>query len=361
MDPEALSQMARAGTDSVEAYQEYLRGTQLELNANAAADSEGQELFQQAYAHYERAREIDPEFAEAHVQAASYWKVELTPTITYTGSSGLQPVQALREYNDRIALAIGSAQSEGDRVRILADRAMVDLRLREAQSLFEQYLEIRPNDEQARGQLATVLLMLSAWEPLRELLAYFKLKGETDLFSALSFMFTAYKVIDPSEAADFGLAALQRWPTSSSLIYQTHRTLVWAGRYREASELAARHAAVSSAVNPIVQAREACAAGDRATAEEILAGLDKGLYSNLTSEWLLHNMLGNARQEIELLRPLEQSGVPFQLASFLVYHKFDAGPYPSLMAILEREGVQRPPPVTPPFRCPPPGKGGGTS
>jgi hypothetical protein len=65
-------------------------------------------------------------------------------------------------------------------------------------------------------------------------------------------------------------------------------------------------------------------------------------------------MLGNSQEEVELLRPLEQSGVPYYLASFLGYHKFDPRPYPSLMAILEREGVQRPPPVVPPFRCPPP-------
>jgi TolB-like protein/Tfp pilus assembly protein PilF len=51
---------------------------------------------------------------------------------------------------------------------------------------------------------------------------------------------------------------------------------------------------------------------------------------------------------------MEQSGVPFQLASFLGYPKFDPRPYPTLMAILEREGVQRPPPAVPPFRCPPP-------
>ncbi len=55
-----------------------------------------------------------------------------------------------------------------------------------------------------------------------------------------------------------------------------------------------------------------------------------------------------------MLRPLEQSGIPYQLASFLTYTKFDPRPFPELMAILQREGINRPPPTVPPFRCPPP-------
>jgi TolB-like protein len=65
-------------------------------------------------------------------------------------------------------------------------------------------------------------------------------------------------------------------------------------------------------------------------------------------------MLGNTREEIESLRPLEDNGVLFSLATFLGYHKFDPRPYPALMAVLEREGVERPPPAIPPFLCPPP-------
>jgi len=100
-------------------------------------------------------------------------------------------------------------------------------------------------------------------------------------------------------------------------------------------------------------AREACAAGDRAAAEEILAGLDPEDNNHLSEIWLLHNMLGNTHEEAESLRHLEDTGVLFQLASFMTYTKFDARPYPGLMKILEREGITRPPPTVPPFRCPP--------
>lgn len=136
------------------------------------------------------------------------------------------------------------------------------------------------------------------------------------------------------------------------MMYQTHRTLVWAERYEEASRLAALYETFVPGNNPMILAREACAAGNRAAAEAILASLNPEKHQ-LSQIWLVHNMLGNTEDEIETLRHLEDTGVLYQLGTFLNYHKFDARPYPSLMEILEREGVTRPPPAVPPFRCPP--------
>jgi len=350
MDPGALAQMAQAGTDSVEAYQEYLRGLQ---GQSEAFISQGEHALDKAYLHFERAREIDPGFFDAHMQAANYWKVELTPSRTDSGTSGVEPRQMLREFNERIGLAIDNARTEADRVRSQAERALVDLRLREAMRLFEEYLELRPNDEPARFELANVLGMLSDRGAMLGVLEHWKGKMLTDHFSAASLVNEAYRVMDPSEAADLGLQAVQRWPNSIAMIYQTHRSLLWAGRYHEASELAARYAALVPGSDPLVRAREGCAAGDRETVERILEELQGETAVDISRLWITHNMLGNTQQEIEVLRPLEQSGVPFQLASFLGYTKFDPRPFPSLMAVLEREGVQRPPPVEPPFRCPP--------
>jgi len=352
MDPEALAEMAQVGTQSIEAYQNYLRGLQQQQEAQTT--SEGTEVFERAYAHFEKARTIDPGFAEAHVQAADYWKVELSPNRTDSGSSGLQPLEKLREYHERIGLGIQNANNEADRLRSLADQAMLDLRLNESRHLFDQYLELRPNDETARSELYRVLTMLEDKASLREILAHWKTKGETDSFSANVYINEAYRVIDPSEAADFGLKALQRWPNTTGLVYQTHRTLLWAGRFSEASELAARYETLVPGGNPLVRAREACAAGDRSAAEAVLADIDQDRNNFLSSVWLTHNMLGNTREETEVLRPLEDSGVLFSLASFLTYQQFDPRPYPALMAVLEREGVERLPPAIPPFRCPPP-------
>jgi len=352
MDPEALAQMAQVGTRSVEAYQAYLRGVQIQVDAFNMSQDEGRK-FREGYLQMEKARTIDPGFAEAHVQAANYWKVEMSPTRTDSGTSGKQPLQILQEYNLRIGLAIENAKTEADRIRSLADRALVDLRLRESQTLFDQYLEIRPNDALARYELMSVLGALTDRVAASEQLAYWKEKGETDSNAANTYVNEAYRVVDASEAADFGLKSLQRWPNSTTMLYQTHRTLLWAGRFSEASELAARYNSLVPGGSALVSGREACAAGDRETAEAILAELQKDPVHNLSTIWLMHNMLGNTEQETEVLRPLEQSGVLFELASFLSYPNFDPRPFPGLMAILEREGVERPPPLVPPFRCPP--------
>ena len=53
MDPQALAEMARVGTASVDAYREYLRGVQLVLDAFNM--SYGAEKQRAAYEHFERA------------------------------------------------------------------------------------------------------------------------------------------------------------------------------------------------------------------------------------------------------------------------------------------------------------------
>jgi len=106
--------------------------------------------------------------------------------------------------------------------------------------------------------------------------------------------------------------------------------------------------------SPLVDAREACAAGDRKQAELILANLDPNRGNYFSTNWLIHNLLGNHDQEAEVLRPLEAEGVPYLLADFLGYPKFDPRPFPSIMAVLEREGINRPEPPVTPFACPPP-------
>ncbi|HSG98260.1 MAG TPA: hypothetical protein VLA11_09740 [Woeseiaceae bacterium] len=351
MDPQALAEMARVGTASVDAYREYLRGVQLVLEA--VNISHGAEEQRAAYEHFERARSLDPGFADAHFQAANYWIVELSPSRTDTGSSGLTPGESLREYHDRIDQAIDNAKTEADRLRSLASRAVVDLQLREARRLYEQYLDMRPNDDPARAEAMGILDWLSEDAAAEAELGRAAALGQTSLFWASNYIGAAYTVADPAEAADVGLALLERWPNSSGMVYQVHRTLLWAGRFEEASRLAARYNTLVPGGSLLVAAREACAAGDRATAEKILEQLEEEEDPNVSQLWILHNMLGNTVEETEVLRPLEQNGVPYQLASFLTYHKFDPRPFPELMAILEREGIKRPEPAVPPFRCPP--------
>jgi thioredoxin-like negative regulator of GroEL len=154
-------------------------------------------------------------------------------------------------------------------------------------------------------------------------------------------------------AADEALLLAQRWPEHAGVLYQAHRTLLWDGRVEDARHVLERWETVRdknpSAILP--PARQACAEGRREDVERALAGLPD---DNRSRRWHLLMLLGRHDEAAELVRRLELAGNTEALSGFLIYDHFDPRPYPSLMAVLARENVQRPPPVPLPFACPPP-------
>jgi hypothetical protein len=162
---------------------------------------------------------------------------------------------------------------------------------------------------------------------------------------------SAYRFGAASVAADYGLKALERWPNDAGLSYQTHRSLLWAMRIAEAANLSAQ-LADSNSGNKLVRARQACAEGRRNDVLQILEQLRSDHSRSIPDEWMVLMLLGSRQDATELLRAYETGEVPYQLASWLVLHIFDPSPFPSLVQMLERENVQRPPAVEIPFACP---------
>jgi len=354
MDPDALAAMTSVGTRSVEAYQEFLRGQAAFLASYSSNSSQGDQLFTEAYDHFEKARAIDPGFAAAHSMASAFWRVQLDPKYTSSGLTQTPPRQMLAEFSERIDKAIAAAASPLDKKAYMTTKALVDLRLRDAIRYGREYLEERPNDEEARLSLVEAASFASDKAAYRNALAYYQERGSSDLFSAVAYVADAYRASDPSEAADFGLTALQRWPDSSGLLYQTHRTLMWAGRYAEGKTLADRYSRLYPDDLLMVQARQACAEGRRADVEAMLESIDPDDNYARSSRWHLLKLLGREQEAIAALQPYADSGVPFMIASWLTYPNFDPTPFPSVMAMLDREGVKRPPTLDLPFKCPPP-------
>jgi TolB-like protein len=351
MDPAALAQMTNAGTRSVDAYQEYLKG--LSLLANASSNSKAAASTLEAYERFEQARAADPKFSAAHAMAADFWLTQLSPTLTASGLTELKPLQMAAEFSERMNLAIETAPSEVDRTGYMARRALFDLRLSESIRLFREYLKNRPNDERVWFSLALAASTASAQEVLEEVLEHYRVLGQQDAGAATNYANWAYFLGKASLGADYGIEALTRWPTHLELVYQTHRTLLWAGRVEEAGQMAARYRQLDPDSSPLVEAREACAEGRRGDAEAILAGLDpKDTYGRST-RWHILKLLGQEQESAAVLQPFADSGVPYQVADWLGYHKFDPTPFPAIMAVLAREGIDRPPAVDIPFKCPP--------
>ena len=102
----------------------------------------------------------------------------------------------------------------------------------------------------------------------------------------------------------------------------------------------------------LVRARQACAEGRRAEVEAIYAALDQNDSRDVSWGWHISKLLGKEQQATDALQPYATSGVPHMLSSYLIYNSFDPRPFPEIMAVLDREGVTRPPVVEIPIQVP---------
>ncbi|MEJ2534889.1 MAG: hypothetical protein P8008_05345, partial [Gammaproteobacteria bacterium] len=348
MDPKAFAAMAQVGTRSVEAYKAYLRGV-----AEAASVEDGVSVLT-ALEQFEAASQADPRFAAAYLRQAAWWKAQLTPSFILSGATDLGVDGLMDRFTAAVDLAIANAATEADRQGYLAQKAEVEVRLRDAIRLYETYLEQRPNDLPALlGYAGTAELAgdLSARQRVHTLL---KERGKRDPEAAVWYLSSAYDDIDPNEVADYGLERLNDWPDQRGVLYQTHRALMWAGRTEEGASILRRYN-LNFPEAPLMLMRQACIEGRREDAERALAAIERGEDDRWrTTAWLGLKILGRDSEAEPLLDPIADSSSPYQIASMLSYAIFDPQPHPELMTILDREGVLRPPPKDIPFKCPPP-------
>ena len=348
MDPEALEEMLRIGTRSVRAYQAYIRGLALRTSSLRTGD---RQYFLDAYEQFELARDIDPKFSTAHRQAADFWRTQLSPVLVNSGLTGLDAADAYRHFLERIDLAVDTATNETERSGSRAQRATVQLRLRNAIRRFREYLHARPNDIGAWSDLLRVAMIANDQPVINDALGVLEVNGRRNRSAAAQYVNFAYRLVSASAAADYGLRSLERWPNDTGISYQVHRALLWAGRSNEARALLARIDPIVSR-DHLMKARQSCADGHRGEVLGILKELRSANRRNPAEEWLVLVMLGEHEAAREMLSVYASNDVPFQLASWLVFPMFDPSPFPALVQMIERENIERAPPMPVPFACP---------
>ena len=349
MDPESLADMVHVGTSSVAAYQAYIHGTG--LRARALLENRPG-LMRQAYEYFEEARGHDQQFSAAHAAAADYWVTQLSLTTFQMDTEQFTtPAEMLQDFYIRNGTAVSTSTNEVNAIGYRASRAEVDLRLREALRLRRSYLDQRPNDVIAWEAFLNVATSLGDRESVEEALAVLREAGLTRPEAANYFMDYAYIHLEPDDGADYGLAAMERWPLAN-IIYQTHRNLLFAGRVEEAAA-AARVYEQRFPLHPLMEARQACAEGRPERLREIV-----DFYRNLDVNantgnplWLVLKMLGEEEEALAVLRHFEFPDAPYVIANWLSYKTFDPSPFPALVAVLERENVQRLPASELPYAC----------
>lgn len=147
MDPEALAHMISAGTDSVPAFNAYLKG----LAANISTVSTGDAYqFLEAQEAFEEAIELDPGFALAYWELARIRTVQLQYTNIVAGLLDLPAEETRGPFTQSITRAIELEEDPVNRTRYRVLQAIQEGRYAQALRLNTGHLEMRPNDQRAQ-------------------------------------------------------------------------------------------------------------------------------------------------------------------------------------------------------------------
>lgn len=348
MDPAALADMVSVGTGSVPAYEAYLEGLAFDAQSNQTGDAN---LNLSARNAFERAVNIDSRFGAAHTELAYFWANEMTFNNVGSQMVDMPPDEKLRKFKEHISKAIANNSDEVGVDKLRAWEAMIDLRLNDSYELTARYLQIRPNDEAASQGLVNALMRLGRWADAVEYLDTAVELNAHDPQSMNWLIATHVFAGDYAGAADLGRATLRRYPDNALIQYQVHRALIWNGEYDEARDLLRLIEAsqLPSETRLYAMLRQSCADGDEARATTIMEDLERNHPGDTL--WIPYHLTGQLEKIQTILMPFHESNQLFALSAVLNYPYFDPYPYPKLMAVLKREGVERPDPIEIPFAC----------
>lgn len=351
MDPDQFAAMAAAGTKSVEAYEAYLRGLAFDREQLIRGDITASRRAAQAY---ERARALDPGFAEAHWLAARKWFGNTTRIDNAAEPEGAES-ERLANARARLDAAIAAGRDPIETLKYRSARAVLDLRLVDAFRAMRDYLAARPRDIDGWIEM----IDLSAYVGRRDWTAQaaeavhrLSVESGQPVSRAITASVMALRY---DEAAARARAQMRLRPGHAVTQYQAHRALLAAGARAEAAALmeAIRASALPAENKLLAELRQACSEGRLADARAIAARARTDPNFGISARWQALLGAGEQAEAARLLSPLDRPERLPTLAQFLIYPEFDPRPYPQLLGRLRGQGLTPPPPVTPPFACPP--------
>jgi TolB-like protein len=350
MDPEALAAMMSAGTRSVPAYEAYLEGQALSNEVRATGQMDRGRM---SYEKFELARELDPEFSEAHWEAAQYWESQLTPTRMKLDETNVSLTQLQQNFYDRLDRAIETASDPVDTILYRALKASSEFRKGEQIRLLEEFVTARPLDLDAWGSLSMAYTEAADYENAKRTARQAaKLAGKDpgNITTAVIALTWAGDYETAVQTARNGLAAA---PDDVFMVYQVHRALLWAGHVDEARELVEMVKASDLPMDNkrTTSIRQACAEGDRMMAERIYN--EPANEDDEITRWLMLMLLGEHEKAEQLLVNQRVEEWPVKMTSWLIYPYFNPALHPEVIRLLQREKINRPAPIEIPFACPP--------
>jgi len=350
MDPEALNNMVSAGTNSVEAYNAYLKGLAYDASTISTGDAY---VFLSARDAFKRAIQLDPRFAYAYWELANFWSGQLQTTNIVSGIVDMPIDEMKSRFDDAINKAIEYERDPVNKIRFRVLRDLEHLRLVEALRLNTDYLERRPNDQGAQTLQLALLADLQMDDELRAAITeYQERDGHDELVFGNSM--TASLISDDKkfirELANLGL---QRVGDSVFLVYQAHRSLLWAGDVDGASQLVSilQSSDLPEESRSLVALRQACAEDRLTDAAHIYDRINAEHADDTSIVWIGHRIMNQDEQAIATLMELDKNDDLRSLRNFLSYAYLDARPFPNLMALLKSQGVEPREPRDIPYQC----------
>ena len=349
MDPDELERMLDAGTNSVEAWELFIRAR--ETGFAGDVDVAGQRQLELI----ERALAIDPEFGDAWAYLSGLWDSHLSDTQMLKINIDIPDAEARSRRDAAMQNAIRYARSDRTRLEIEATLAQADMRLADAYSLVDEATRRWPDDVGA-WSFATALAIdtgrhheargfaLRLGEELR--------RQGMEEERAVQFLHR----VDAEAALPMARRIAANTRASDVALYQAHRALLWGGEVDAGREVAAlfRQKNTNRANRAMVDIRQACAEGRVADADAAYQAMIDELPDGpqfINNRWLYLKTLGREAEAYALLEPLDNAQSVGALAGYLSYTHFDEQRFPYLAGLLAAQGIERPPAAEIPFAC----------
>jgi TolB-like protein/Flp pilus assembly protein TadD len=292
--PEVARRIEQQPTESLEAYDLFLRGTYL-------LDKGTKEGYEGAIEMYEQAIGIDPEFARAYSGLAyAYVGLELRDFIP--PEEGFPKARAAAER----ALSLDPDLAEAH--TSLADVLKSEVRWEEAEREYRRALELNPGYAQAYARYAVLLIALGRFE---ESLAMFDRAAELDprsLAIRANAAYARFILHDYEGAIDRAMNLLELEPRYGYGYYILANALGFVGRYEEAIAAALRALELEpeDLYNLSVLGYVYAQAGDREQALEIADQVEE-LGGSLKEVALIYGALGEVNLAFEYLERAYES------------------------------------------------------
>lgn len=331
IDPEALATMISVGTNSVLAYESYLRGLELQQKAWSSVtfdDASG------SLDAFRKAVEYDPTFSRAYVGIANSWGFSMDDSLTPNQENELK-IAAIDK-------AIAHERNPIERLGFRAGKAQLELDLLAALRLNTEYLASRPNSQEAQARQIMVLRWLGRQQ---EAIDAARIYYERDGYDVHVTDTTLHVLRDGSDrdfAIEFANMVMERFPDQPLLLNQVHRLLLVWGETESARALPdiVQRLSPNDSRMAHMTMQQLCAEGNEAEAQRIFDhAIRNHTFPDERAYWLAYTILGRDKEAVDLLYPVDNAESLPYMSSFLGYGFFDPRPYPYLMSRLESKGI----------------------